>query len=230
MLRSPPTHLSPHAHRCGPLVPDGQQIAFSGSFPGKPWQVFLVSKDGGSPQSLTSANAQETDPSWSQDGNTLAIGHHDVVHPDETFIELVDVRTRQISQVPDSKGISAPRWSPDGRYILAITARQRQAHALRREEPEVARTQDRLDSLGYLTWSPDSASVYFNTVLNGDAGYFRLRISDAKMEKVVDLKKIRLYRDQFGPSSWTGLRAGEIPLFPRDISTQEIYAFDLQLP
>ena len=49
-----------------------------------------------------------------------------------------------------------------------------------------------VNSFGYLAWSPDSASVYFNTVLNGDAGYFRLRISDAKMEKVVDLKKIRL--------------------------------------
>ena len=59
-------------------------------------------------------------------------------------------------------------------------------------------------------------------------GYFRLR-SDSKMEKLVDLKKIRLYRVQFGPSSWTGLGPGGVPLFPRDTSTQEIYAFDLHL-
>jgi len=225
-LTYPPMHTA-LAH----WSPDGQQIAFSGSFPGKPWQVFLVSKDGGRPQSLTSANAQETDPSWSQDGNTLAIGHHDVVHPDETFIELVDVRTRQISQVPDSKGIFAPRWSPNGRYILAITAAGNDKLMLYDVNNQKWRElKTGLNSLGYLAWSPDSASVYFNTLLNGDAGYFRLRIRDAKMEKVVDLKKIRLYRDQFGPSSWTGLGPGEIPLFPRDISTQEIYAFDLQLP
>jgi hypothetical protein len=46
----------------------------------------------------------------------------------------------------------------------------------------------------------------------------------------VDLKKIRLFTSQFGPGSWTGRAPGQIPLLPRDISTQEIYAFDLQLP
>ncbi len=115
-LTYPPMHAA-LAH----WSPDGQQIAFSGSFPGKPWQVFLISKDGGSPQSLTSENTIETDPSWSPDGNTLAIGHHDLVHDDQTYIEFFDIKTRQISQVPDSKGIFAPRWSPNSRYILAIT-------------------------------------------------------------------------------------------------------------
>jgi hypothetical protein len=72
--------------------------------------------------------------------------------------------------------------------------------------------------------------VYFDTVLKGDNGYFRLRVSDSKLEKVADLKNVRQFRGQFGPGSWTGLAPGGIPLVPRDISTQEIYAFDLQLP
>jgi hypothetical protein len=42
------------------------------------------------------------------------------------------------------------------------------------------------------------------------------------MEKLVNLKKIRLYRDRFGPSSWTGLGPGGVPLLLRDTSTQEI--------
>ena len=50
------------------------------------------------------------------------------------------------------------------------------------------------------------------------------------VEKIADLKNARLFRGQFGPGSWTGLGPGDVPLFPRDISTQEIYAFDLQLP
>ena len=50
------------------------------------------------------------------------------------------------------------------------------------------------------------------------------------MEKLADLKKMRLFASQFGGGSWTGLGPGEVPLLPRDISTQEIYAFDLQLP
>ncbi len=85
-------------------------------------------------------------------------------------------------------------------------------------------------SFGYLTWSGDSNYVYFDTILQHDAGFFRLRISDGKIERLADLTKIRTYRDQFGPGSWTGLDSGGTPILPRDISTQEIYAFDLQFP
>jgi Domain of Unknown Function (DUF1080) len=86
------------------------------------------------------------------------------------------------------------------------------------------------NSFGYLAWSPDSNYVFFDTVLETDSGCYRLHISDSKLERLVDLKKIRTFNDQFGPSSWTGLGPSETLLLPRDISTQEIYAFDLQLP
>ena len=225
-LTHPPMHAA-LAH----WSPDGQQIAFSGSVPGKPWQVFLISKDGGSPQSVTAENALETDPSWSQDGNTIAIGHHDLVHEDQTYIELFDVKTRQISPVPDSKGIFAPRWSPDGRYILALRSAGNDKLMLYDVKSQKWRgLSTTMNSFGYLAWSADSAYIYFDTVLMGNDGYFRLRISDGKLEKLVDLTKIHLYRDQFGPASWTGIGPGAVPLFPRDISTQEVYAFDLQLP
>ena len=65
---------------------------------------------------------------------------------------------------------------------------------------------------------------------SGDNGYYRLRLSDLKLEKLVDLRKIRRFPGQFGPGSWTGLGPGDVPLVPRDISTQEIYSLDLQLP
>ena len=87
-----------------------------------------------------------------------------------------------------------------------------------------------VNSFGYLAWSSDSAYIYFDTVLSGEGGYYRLRISDSNLEKLVDLKKVREFPGQFGPGCWTGLAPGEILILPRDISTQEIYAFDLQLP
>lgn len=65
----------------------------------------------------------------------------------------------------------------------------------------MAKLVTKLDSFGYLAWSSDSAYVYFDTFLSRDSGYFRLRISDAKVEKLVDLKKIRLFASQFGPGS-----------------------------
>jgi len=213
--------------------PDGQQIAFSGAGLGKPWKVFLISRDGGSAQPVTSEDAQETDPTWSQDGSTLAFGNINALHPEQTFIELFDLKSRQISRLPGSQGLFAPRWSPDGRYIVAITYTDNDKLMLydvtsrqwRRLEVNVSPSM-----FGYLAWSQDSAHVYFDTVLGGNSGYFRVRIGDSKLEKIADFKKVRQFPGQFGGSSWTGLGPGEVLLLPRDISAQEIYSFDLQLP
>jgi len=209
--------------------PDSQQVAFSGTTPGKPWKVFLVGRDGGSPMPVTSENIQETDPTWSTDGKTLAFGHVDV-SPDRTFIELFDTKTRQISQLPGSKSLFAPRWSPDGRYIVALSSANDKLMLFEAKAAQWRQLNAGLGSFGYLAWSHDSAYFYFDTLLSSDSGYFRLRISDSKLEKLVDLKKVRQFHGQFGPGSWTGLAPGETLILPRDISTQEIYAFDLQLP
>ena len=80
-----------------------------------------------------------------------------------------------------------------------------------------------------MAWSQDSAYVYFDGTVGGDSGYFRLRASDAKLDKIVDFKKLRRFGDEFF-GAWSGLGPGDTPLFMRDISTQEIYALDLQLP
>jgi eukaryotic-like serine/threonine-protein kinase len=215
----------------GHWSPDRQQIAFSGAFPGKPWQVYLISEGGGSPKSVAAEEVQETDPTWSPDGNTLAFGHQSLSsQPDQTFIELFNLKTHQLSQLAGSNTIFAPRWSPDGRYIIALTWDGNKLMLYDVKNQKWQSLDVKLDSFGYLAWSPDSAYVYFDIFLSRDSGYYRLRISDAKLEKLIDLKKVRLYTQPFGPGSWTGLGPGDTPLFPRDISTQEIYAFDLQIP
>ena len=211
---------------------DARQIAFSGAFPGKPWKVFLIPRDGGSAQPVTSTqDIQETDPTWSPDGHALAFGHYSLPHPEQTSIELLDLETHQLSQLPDSMGIFGPRWSPDGRYIVAITESGNDKLMIY----EIATKKWRalatdLNSFGYIAWSQDGKYVYFDTILGPSNGYYRVRVSDSKLEKLVDLKTVRLFSDQFGPGSWTGLGPGDVPLFPRDVSVEEIYALDLQLP
>ena len=76
-----------------------------------------------------------------------------------------------------------------------------------------------------------TAPTYISTPFCGaTADTIALRISDAKLEKLADLSKIKGFPIQFGPGTWTGLGPGDGVLLSRDISTQEIYAFDLQLP
>jgi eukaryotic-like serine/threonine-protein kinase len=209
--------------------PDGKQIAFSASTPGHPWKVYLISNDGGKPAPLTSEEIQETDPTWSPDGKTLAFGHINFSQREQTFITLFDLATHKTSQLPGSPGIFAPRWSPNGRYIIAVSSDNNKL-MLYDLKAGKWRPLDVGLNFGYLAWSHDSAYVYFDTFLSSDSGYFRVRISDGKVEKLAALKNIRQFPGQFGPGSWTGLAPGEIPLLPRNISTEEIYAFDLQLP
>jgi serine/threonine protein kinase/Tol biopolymer transport system component len=209
--------------------PDGQQIAFSGVTPGKAWKVFLISKDGGTATALTGdEDATQADATWSADGKSLAFGHIGIT-ADSTFIELVDTQSRQVSQLPGSKGTFASRWSPDGRYMAGLSF-DNSALLLFDFGTQQWRTLAHANLMGYLAWSADSRYVYFDTLFEQNPAYHRVRVADAKIETVADLKQIRTFPSQFGPGSWTGLGPGDVPLFVRDTSAQEIYALDLQIP
>ena len=211
--------------------PDGQQIAFSGITPGKPWKIFLVSKDGGTATAITGAeDAQEADPAWSPDGKSLAFGHGGPpATVEHTFIEVFDVQTHQISHLVGSQGMFGSRWSPDGRYIVGLSNDNQKLMLLdfkTRQWRELAHS----NSIGYLAWSADSRYVYFDTLFEQNPVYRRVHVTDGKMETIVDMKRIRIFPSQYGPGSWTGLAPGDTPLFVRDTSAQEIYALDLQYP
>ncbi len=128
-----------------------------------------------------------------------------------------------------------PRWSPDGRYIVALTGAPHQnrlmLYEFSKNQWRELRTNLNVLSFAYMTWSRDSKYVYFGLNWGGKDDYFRMRISDSKLERPISLKKLQQFPDVAGPAeSWTGLDPEDNPLFVRDISTQEIYALDLELP
>jgi Tol biopolymer transport system component len=102
--------------------PDGKRIAFMGNLPGRPWKVYLVSADGGNPQEAMPEEHNEADPNWSADGNSLVFGPApwaEESKPRGMAIHMLDLKTRQISTLPGSEGLYSPRWSPNGRNIVA---------------------------------------------------------------------------------------------------------------
>ena len=88
---------------------------------GKPWKIFLIPADGGSPRPLLSESTPETDPTWSADGTRLAFGTGTTFGTERSDIEIVNMNTHQVSTVPGSSGMFSPRWSPDGRYLAALS-------------------------------------------------------------------------------------------------------------
>ena len=79
---------------------------------------------------------------------------------------------------------------------------------------------------GFPSWSRDGKFLYFQEWSNGGESpsrVVRMRISDRKLEAVVELKNLdRLSIGTY--MSWSGLAPDDSVLLSRNISTQEIYA------
>ena len=97
--------------------PDTSRIAFFGRVPGKPWRIYSVSADGGAVQQLTTGDRDEADPAWSADGTVIAFDN--LSSP--FTIHLLDLKTGQLSTLPNSDSLWSPLWSSDGKFIAAKT-------------------------------------------------------------------------------------------------------------
>jgi Tol biopolymer transport system component len=206
--------------------PDGKRIAFMAVTPGKLWQIYVVSADGGTPQQLTMDERNRTDPNWSPDGNSLVFGGRP--EPDgASAIYILDLTSHQRSTLLGSEGLFYPRWSPDGRYIIATTTDHQKLMGFDFKTRKWAEWVKMF--VGYENWSRDGKYLYFDNTLVSDPAFYRLRISDHKLERVASLKDLgRQALGMFGP--WTGLAPDDSPLTLRDIGSQEIYALDWDAP
>jgi len=202
--------------------PDGQQIVFY-AFSGPRPKLYTILTQGGTPREMLPADPhEEWDPTWSPDGTRIAFGSGST-DPNSTIL-ILDVRTNQISTLPGSRGFFSPRWSPDGRYLVALPFA---SHSLilfdfaTQKWAEITKI-----SLGFPNWSKNGDYVYF---LHGEnqPSIMRIRIRDRRLERVADLKNFR----QTGYwSFWLGMAPDDSPLLLRDIGTKEIYALDWQAP
>jgi Tol biopolymer transport system component len=221
--------------------PDGKQIAFFGQAPGNPSRIYILPSDGGDPQRITNGEAGENgdaDPTWSPDGNSLAFGGSPfgaipgvtvpaAADPNRMAIRLIDLKTRQISVLPGSEAMWSPRWSPDGRSILGLSAPEWKVQlydlaAHRRTELAALRA-------GYPAWSHDGAWVYFIYFTGGGPrSWHRVRVRDHKLEQLFsDKEEQRLVR---ALDVWTGLAPDDSVLSLRDTGTREIYALEWEAP
>lgn len=208
--------------------PDGTRIAFSGAKPGQTPRIYVVSAEGGATEQL-SFGENELDPTWSKDGNTLAFGNQPFMgHPESEVIRLLDLKTRRLTELTGSKGLCCPRWSPDGHYIVALPDDNLSLLVFDVSTQKWRRVADKLGTIGYITWSPDSRYIGFDTSLTEDPGFYRIRVADWYIERILSFKDIHRFSDVIGP--WSGMAPDGSPVLVRDISTQEIYALDVDFP
>lgn len=227
-LTSPPMGVV-HPH----WSPDGKQIAFVAYAPGRPFKIHLISAEGGSPQQLIPGERDEIDPGWSPDGNSLIFGRaqwKEPPSPGAVNIQRLDLRTHQLSTFPGSDGLWSPRWSPDAKYVVAMS-RNPNNKLLLFDSKTQKWTDLAQDDNGYLAWpiwSSDGKFVYYEDI-KGSKGVYRVGIYDRKVELVVGLDEVRQSSSAWA-ESWFGLTPGDSPILLRDVGTNEVYAFDWQAP
>lgn len=208
--------------------PDGKLIAFmdiSGGDRRHMWEtlrMYIVSAEGGGPMLVLGGDQNPVDPTWSPNGSAIA---YSIGYPFgglKSEIRILDLGTGKSAMVPGSEGLRSPRWSPDGKYLVALVGESKLmlfSFATHRWQ-ELASG----GAVGFPSWTRDSKQVLF---ADRGRGPFLITLSNRKKQQVATLSSFRtVYAAGF--MDWLGLSPDGRPIMTRDTGIEEIYAFDLE--
>ncbi len=188
--------------------PDGRSIAFMGQNPNGPWQVFVIPAHGGRAKELLPIADNEGVPTWSLDGKQVLFG--ELLGRKQLSVmclHAIDIPTRRAREIPGTRGLWSPRWSPDGKSILAVTTDNK---SVRIASPDWTHSFElvRMFSVDNVMWSYDSKYIYFDGRLQLDDAQDLYRISTGTKR----LERLVAMRDFVRPTeNWYGVSSGGNP-------------------
>lgn len=102
--------------------PDGKQIAFAGAELGKNLSIYAIAAEGGVAELLFTPPHDAFFPNWTPDGKSIIFEEAGQAEQYDRGIKALDIKTRQVSELPGSKNLISPALSPDGRYVAAASS------------------------------------------------------------------------------------------------------------
>lgn len=203
--------------------PDERWLAVRGRANDELWKIYLVPARGGEAKILVPSEKEQGVPAWSPDGRQIAFGDVPPVHDKSSggeAIHIFDLGNRSLSDLPGSQGLWTSRWSPNGRYLSAVTIEGGRLMLYDFATKKWRTTQ--ASKVNNPTWTQDCKFIYFDTewpVRTLD----RVRVADGRLDQLVDLKPYRTLSWW-----WSGAAPDGSPLILRDIGSSEIYSLLLE--
>ena len=211
--------------------PDGTRILFARLGPGATVKLLVVRANGGTAQELVpSDTGSQIDGSWSPDGRRLAVGRTISFGQEDRSItiQLADLDSGTLAPIAGSEGLFSPRWSPDGRYLVAMSHDSLRL-ALYDFSKQAWRPLLTRPGISYPTWSKDGAAVYLDASNDASAQSVervRVRLADGKAEIVSTYPGLKRINRFLGV--WSTQAPDDSILTLRDTSLNEIFALELE--
>lgn len=168
-------------------APDDKKLLVMARHPGTPYQISTLSADGGTLQPLLEENRNQADPDWGPGGTAIVFGRLPNYAAEDTApkdIRVLDLASKAVSVLPESAGMFSPRWSPDGRYIAAMTLDQ---HLLRVFDRNTSAWSTVAEGLIHNpVWSADGKQIYFQELQQDEVPIFRVPVRGGKLDRIFD--------------------------------------------
>jgi Tol biopolymer transport system component len=191
--------------------------------PGQLPRGYAVPFGGGTPEELpASPNRVMMDPNWSPDGKRICYGgdHNSAGRAAGPNLHILDVGTHQVTDVPGSDGFFSPRWSPDGRYLAALSLDSSRLAVF-----DFTTGKWREMGQGFFSfpcWSHDGRSIYYiQGTLN--PAVMRIRLEGRGAERVMDLRDVRL-AGFYG--AYMSLTPDDQAILTLDRGSEEVFALE----
>jgi Tol biopolymer transport system component/DNA-binding winged helix-turn-helix (wHTH) protein len=170
--------------------PDSKHILFEDLEDGKS-TIYLVSAEGGPAQQPLPPGPAQRRPNWSPDGQTLGFSIEEdagATPPSNPGIYFFDLATGRSTFVAGSGGLIHPHWSPDGRFLAALS-----------EDPSVIKLLDlrthrwsevaRGTLISAPVWSADSV-LYFQDLLAPGEPVYRFQPGSSSPQRAYSFEDI----------------------------------------
>ena len=141
-------------------------------------------------------------------------------------LQIINLSTHRIDEIPNSSDLFSPRWSPDGRWVVALTLDQKVVMLYDVEHRHWQRLAS--TSAADPVWSVDSKAIYIHAFLADREPILRIEVPTGIVQTVADLGNF--HDGEAANYFFGGMTPNGEPFVQPRVGTGNLYTIDLTRP